>query len=79
MDPDAVPAEPAEAAAQRPEPSTAVPHNDPAQRNNGNNAALNDVLNLHNAADLLSAQDAYLKDVQSLLSALSAARNQDET
>jgi hypothetical protein len=76
MDTDAVPAEPAETAAKRQEPSTAVEHNDDAQRNDD---ALKDVLNLPKAADLLSAQDAYLKGVQSLLSALSAARTKDET
>ena len=74
-DTDAGPAEPAKAAAQRQEPSTAVPHTDPAQRND---EALKAVLNLPNPADLLSAQEAYRKGVQSLLSALSTARNPDE-
>ena len=73
MDTDA---EPAEAAAQRQQPSTAVPHTDYAQRND---EALKAVLNLPTAADLLSAQDAYLKGVQSLLSALSAGRHHDES
>ena len=72
MDTDA---EPAEAAAQRQQPSTAVPHTDYAQRND---EALKAVLNLPTAADLLSAQDAYLKGVQSLLSALSGAHNPDK-
>ena len=75
MDTDAVPAEPAETAAKRQEPSTAVPYNDHAHRNDD---ALKDVLNMHNAADLLSVQDAYLKGVQNLLSVLSTARNKDE-
>ncbi len=75
MDTDAVPAEPAKTAAKRQEPSTAVPHNDHVQRNDD---ALKAVLKRHNAADLLSAQDAYLKGVQNLLSALSTARNQDK-
>jgi hypothetical protein len=64
-----------EAAAKRQEPSTAVPHNDHAQRND---EALKAVLNMPKAADLLSAQDAYLKGVQNLLSVLSTARNKDE-
>jgi len=71
MDTDAEPA-----AAQRQQPSTAVPYTDHAQRND---EALKAVLNMPKAADLLSAQDAYLKGVQSLLSALSAGRNHDET
>jgi hypothetical protein len=78
MDTDAVPAEPAKTAAKRQEPSTAVPHNPHNDHAHRNDDALKDVLNMHNAADLLSVQDAYLKGVQNLLSALSTARNQDK-
>jgi hypothetical protein len=70
MDTNAALAEQAEAA-KRQEPSTAVQRNDDTQRNDN---ALKDGLKMHNALDLLSVPDAYLKGVQSLLSALSAAR-----
>ena len=64
MDTNAALAEQAKAA-KRQEPSTVVQHNDDA---------LKDGLKMDNAPDLLSVPDAYLKGVQSLLSALSAAR-----